>query len=219
MSLRRNCGYIIVGKHMEKRKSIKESNAEFKNHLTVYLPIFTILIIVILYYFSQTYSDKWNYNWSGIRLEIKDTILEFDKYGVITSNATGYSGETPQQWHRQNWILKNATTSELEKLIDFPSGIVKGIAYVGVLHRTKNKRDLLNKSLNDTLSFVFYQSGCVSRDFLLSEYLNIILNIENYQPCCSIKLTESERNEFLGKLKNLKSKKEYYKKEFYKRIK
>ena len=121
-----------------------------RNRLTIYLPIITVILIVISYNFSVSYSEKLNFKWYGIRANIQDTILKFDNYGIITSKGVGYSGRTPQQWYRQNWINKNLTTEELEKLTHYPSGNVKGIAYVSLLKRNKNKSELLRNSIKDT---------------------------------------------------------------------
>ncbi len=35
----------------------------------------------------------------------------------------------PQQWHRRRWLMKNASTEELLKLIEYPNEVVKVTAY------------------------------------------------------------------------------------------
>ena len=196
--------------------------------MKIFLPILTIFIVVILYFLSFSYSQKWNFNWKGIRPEIKDSIKSLDEYGEITSYAVGYSGRTPNQWHRQNWILKNVNREEFLKLIEYPSGTVKAIAYEGLLRDEKfdQKFDLINKSLNDTLTFVHYTSGCIGTGFMLSDYvINFVGNINNELPPSNIKdfpklnLSKKQIESINYKFRMRKEKLDYYKKEYLKTIK
>ncbi|RXP52473.1 hypothetical protein EC396_11225 [Lutibacter sp. HS1-25] len=170
------------------------------------------------------YTEKWSYDWKGIRPQIKDSIIELDKYGELTSKSVGVAGITPQQWHRQNWIIENSKESELLKLTDFPSGTVKGIAYEGLLKKDYLKQyDLFKKVLNDTLTFVHYQSGCFSNGFMLSDYIisykTIIENPELNQNPININLTDSEKKEIIKLMKKRKEKEGFYKEEYLKRLK
>lgn len=199
-------------------------NKEFK----IFLPVLTILIVGVLYFLSYSYSPKWNFNWKGIRPEIKDSIKSLDEYGEITSNAVGYSGRTPNQWHRQHWILKNANKEEFLKLIEYPSGTVKAIAYEGLLRDEKfdHKFDLITKSLNDTLTFVHYSFSCGGTAFMLSDYvINFIGNINNELPPTNIKdypklnLSKKQLASINNTFRMRKEKLDYYKKEYLKTIK
>ncbi len=208
---------------MMKKKLFKRKSKSKK--VTPYLPILTFLVVVGMYYFSIIYSPKWNFKWEGIRKEIKDSIIALDDYGEITSYAVGYSGHTPQQYHRQNWLLKNTTVSEFKKLIEYPSGVVKGIAYEGLLRNLEVKKyPLFKKSLNDTLTFVFYASGCSSDGFMLSDYvINFISRLSKEVPPSpnspKMEITDKEKTEILALLEERKTKEKYYKKEFFKVLK
>lgn len=196
--------------------------------MKIFLPILTIFIVGVLYFTSFSFSKKWSFNWKGIRSNIKDSIKTLDKYGEITSYAVGYSGRTPNQWHRQNWILKNITRKELLKLIDYPSGTVKAIAYEGLLRDEgfTNKFNLINKSLNDTLTFVHYTSSCSGTGFMLSDYvINFIGNVKKSLPPSESKdfpklnLSKKQIELINSEFEKRKEKLQYYKKEYLKTIK
>jgi hypothetical protein len=118
-----------------------------KNKLN-FLPIITLGIIGFIYFLSVSYSEKWNFEWKGIRKEIKDSIQALDKFGNLTSEFAGYNMNTPKQWHRQNWLRKNINTFELLKLTEYPSGTVKGFAYEELLTKPNiEKYELYKKTL------------------------------------------------------------------------
>ncbi|WP_442267051.1 hypothetical protein ACSIGC_04960 [Tenacibaculum sp. ZS6-P6] len=203
---------------MKKRKCPRQK----MNH---FLPIITFVFVCSMFSFSIYYTPKWNFKWKGIRNEIKDSIIALDTYGTITGSAVGYAGRTPQQFYRQKWILKNATSSELYSLLDYPDGTAKAIAYEGLMYNPKVKKyPLFKRSLNDTLTFVFFQYGCEGSGAMLSDYvINFIANVDKevpprYNPP-EIKLSEDEKDEILKLFYKRKAKENYYKKEFYKTLK
>ena len=182
---------------------------------TNFLPILTLFLVALLYFISTSYSEKWNFKWTGIRKNIKDSILALDKYGGLTGPAVGYSGRTPNQWYRQKWLLENATENELYELTDYPSGTVKGLAYSGlILKSSANKYDLYQKSLNDTLAFVYHTSGCIEAGFMLSEYTIDFIGRENIKD-----LSSEQRKKIMTLYSERLSKKEFYKEEYYKLLK
>ncbi len=201
------------------RKKTRQKNA------FIYLPIVTLLLVGTLYYLSLSYSPKWNFKWEGIRKEVKDSIIALDVYGEIAFDNRTQSGRKIQQFYRQKWILKNANNKELLKLLEYPSGTVKAMAYQGLVHSPKVKKyPLFKKSLNDTLTFVFYQSGCTGSGVMLSEYvINFISRLSNEVPPIlnppKIDITSEEKKEILALLEEKKSKETYYQQEFYKTIK
>ena len=122
--------------------------------LSFYHPILTFMIVGTLFAFSNYYSPKWHFNWEGIRKEVKDSIIAFDKHGWID-----YTDQ--DQIARHRWILKNVKLSEFNKLLNYPSGEVKAMSYVALMKQKEvEKYSLFKKSLNDTLTFVTVSAGC-----------------------------------------------------------
>ncbi|WP_299714985.1 hypothetical protein [uncultured Tenacibaculum sp.] len=205
---------------MKKRKYPRQKIIHF-------LPIITFVFVCSMFSFSSFYTPKWMFKWKGIRKEIKDSVQKFDRYGEICFDSTNQFGYKLQNYFTHEWILKNATPSELYNLLDYPDGTVKAIAYEGLMYNLKVKKfPLLNRSLNDTLSFVFFSSGCEGTGVMLSDYvINFIANIGkgvppryDYNPP-EIKLSEDEKDEILKLFYKRKSKENYYRKEFYKTLK
>jgi hypothetical protein len=199
-------------------KMLFKKKKRHKNKLN-FLPIITLGIIGFIYFLSVSYSEKWNFEWKGIRKEIKDSIQALDKFGNLTSEFAGYNMNTPKQWHRQNWLRKNINTFELLKLTEYPSGTVKGFAYEELLTKPNiEKYELYKKTLNDTLTFVHYTSGCIGNRFMLSEYaIKVVPNFRNYE--LKNQLTNEQVIEIENLLEKRMSKEKFYKKEYYKRIK
>jgi hypothetical protein len=183
-----------------------------------YVPLFSLGIVFLLLLFTFSHSYVNNFNWNGIRANVKDSIIAFEKHGSITSKYVGYAGKTPPQWYRQNWLNENLTEKELSKLTEYPNGSVKGIAYWNLLKNEKvSKKELFEKALNDTLAFVHYQNGCLGTGFMLGEFVvSFVPSTENI----SLKeiLNKKERKEILKLLEVRKEKKQYYQKEFLKTL-
>lgn len=159
------------------KKGRRNRNPKILNRAIV-LPIGTLTIVGLIFFLSSAYEPSWTFNWQEIRPEIRDTVELIERYGSVTSGIVGYSGETPQQWHRRRWLMKNATEGELKKLIDYPSGTVKAIAYEGLIRKeNSDKYKLINQALNDTTTFFNYQSGCEGFAMMIGEYL-----VENVIP-------------------------------------
>ncbi len=149
----------------------RNSNQEFLN-LAIVLPIGTSAIAGLVFLLSIVYKPNWIFNWQEIRPEIRDTIRLIEKCGHVTSRTVGYAGKTPQQWHRRKWLMKNATKDELTKLTEYPNGTVKATVYEGLIKKeNSDKYKLLKQALNDTSTFVMFQSGCLVRPKMIGEYL------------------------------------------------
>ncbi|CAL2093150.1 hypothetical protein [Tenacibaculum sp. 190524A05c] len=195
-------------------------NFSFKS----YFPIFTFLVVAFLFSFSSFYSPKWNYDWRGIRKQVKDSILKFDYYGSISWDSTNQFGDRLQSYFTHRWILDNADPHELYHLLDYPDGTVKAIAYEGLMYNSSIKKyPLLKKVLNDTLSFVSYRTGCIGSGTMLSNYvISFVTNIDERAPtkinAPIIDLTKKEKEEILKLLDQRISREKYYKEEFYKTI-
>ncbi|HMR43559.1 MAG TPA: hypothetical protein PKC40_06990 [Saprospiraceae bacterium] len=141
--------------------------------LPIILPIGTLVIVGWLFILSSFYEPSWIFDWAGIRPEIRDTVKLVDKYGSITSGSVGIEARTPQEWYTRIWLMKNADEDELKTLLAYPKGAVKATAYEGLIKKPNatSKFDLIYQALNDTTTFIHYQSGCVGEPLLVGEYL------------------------------------------------
>lgn len=203
---------------------MKKKRVNEKTNWNIYLPILSMIFVAILFAYSNFYTEKWNFDWKGIRNEIKDSIELLDRSGEITFDKTDFSGRKVIEWYRQKWLLENVNELELVKLTDYPSGTVKAIAYEGLIRKSDvDIFPLLEKSLNDTLTFVHYQSGCIVTSIMLSDYLfSYLTNLNDELPPIQnpleIKLTEKQKSEIVSLFKKRKSKEDYYKEEYFKRL-
>ena len=130
------------------------------------------------------YKPSYSFNWDGIRTNIKDSIL-ISEYTGITSGHGGMGVSTQNEVDRRKWVMKNATTSELLKLVNYPNGNIKAIAYEGLLRKKDflQKTKLILRAIQDTAYFVNYQSGCIVDDKKIGEYLvNDVLFINDKIP-------------------------------------
>jgi len=162
--------------------SLKESNflkmkRQQKNlptdilNLKLYLPVFTIAAVSFTLYFSEAYHPSWNYDWQGIRPEVRNTVYLLEDQWAIFSYLVGYAAQTTPQWYRQRWFMKNATTKELQKLISYPNSIVKTLSYEGLLRRKpKDHFNILSEIMRDTTR-IDYLSGCIGNNIAMNEYL------------------------------------------------
>ena len=134
--------------------------------------LWTIGLVSSLSLIADFYHPRWIFDWEGIRPDIRDSVLFLDKYNRITSGGVGIAAKTPKQWYTRLWILRNANVGELESLKKYPGEAVKATAYEGLLRKDScDNFSLLLEALQDTSSFVHYQSGCLGEAFMLGEYL------------------------------------------------
>ncbi|CAM1344524.1 hypothetical protein [Tenacibaculum amylolyticum] len=188
------------------------------------LPILTFLMVGFLFIISNSYTPKWNFKWKGIRKEVKDSVQRLDRIGEISSDSISQYGYRLDSYFIHKWLIENVKPLEFYKLLDYPNGTVKAVAYEGLMYNNKVKKyPLFMKSLNDTLAFVYYRSGCIGSGAMLSDYvINFITNIDHqappkYNPPI-IELTLEEKEEILTLFKKRKAKEKYYFEEFYKII-
>ncbi len=165
---------------MKKRKRhIKKSN-----RIKIIFPLLSIIGISIVFTLSSFYEKNWSYNWNGIREQIKDSIKASEFRGISTGGV-GIANKKPKQYDRRFWIMKNATESELSKLTEYPNGIIKTIAYEGLLRKPEfeNKVDLMLNVIDDTEYSIYLQGGCEGTQMNISEYLvDFVLLIDDNGP-------------------------------------
>lgn len=152
---------------------------------TILYSIFILSFCVILMYVS-TYEPSWSFNWKEIRKEVKDSIKIYER-NPITSGVVGYAAiSTKSEIKRRKWIMNYATESELKKLITYPYGNVKAIAYEGFLRKNDieiDKTKLVLEAIKDTTYTVHFQRGCIGTGYEIGEYLmKRVLSIDSLEP-------------------------------------
>ena len=183
-----------------------------RNKLSILLPILTIVGIGFIVVLTSGYEKSWEFSWSGIERNIKDSISVYEIRN-ISSGIGGNGKAIPEEIESRKWIMKNANESELMKLTEFPNGNMKAIAYEGLLRKKefKNKNELIENAINDTIYSVYYDSGCTGMKMGIGEYLiQNVLMIDNRIEPFSAELitdfgfTELEKKEILTKFHNRK---------------
>tara|TARA_R110002072_G_scaffold294963_2_gene465569 strand:+ start:371 stop:958 length:588 start_codon:yes stop_codon:yes gene_type:complete len=134
-----------------------------KTKFYIVLPIFTIIGIGVFTVLSGFYEESWSFSWKDIRAEVKDSVVVAEKRNYLSSGYVGEAYERPNEFYTRKWITENATIDELLKLTEYPNGVVRAIAYEGLLNNRdfKRKKELILKSLKDTLYPISYASGCI----------------------------------------------------------
>ena len=136
------------------------------------LPILTIVVVAFFLITSKSFESSWSYKWAGIHPDIKDSVLAVQNYGSITSGAVGIAARTPQIYHTKRWILKNASVPELQRLKNYPNGVVQAIAYEGLIKRQpKQAYELVSEALRDSSSRLEFHSGCFGFQMSTGHYL------------------------------------------------
>lgn len=191
-------------------------NRNKRSRFSILFPILTIIGIGIITVIVTNYELNWNFNWSGIRKEIKDS-LQVAELNGISSGVGGMGVSTKSEVDRRRWIMKNATESELLKLTEYPNGTIKAIAYEGLLRKKEfvEKTELTLRAIKDTIYLVDYQSGCIGWSREIGEYLvQDVLMIDDQTPSFSpeqqtgIGLSELDKEKILVEYKK-RPKREY----------
>ena len=153
------------------KRKYKREKKPVKNIGKSFLSVFFIFFLLMLYSFSSSYDKSWNFDWSGIRPQVKDSILKIKRYGRLVT-VPGEDESMFSQINTQIWLFKNTETSELISLLDFPNSNIKALTYSILLKKKKvDKYLLIKRSLKDTLSFVQLSGGCLRYNMHLTEYL------------------------------------------------
>jgi len=119
---------------------------------------------------STFYHPAWSYNWKGVRPELKRVVLDISNMRLSSELFTRKSGSSKSR--DKAWLMKNATRSELEKLMSYPNGVIKATAYHGLLIRNDtDASEVLKMALSDTTHFIFLDGGCVSHPKMVGEYM------------------------------------------------
>ena len=133
-----------------------------------------ISISVPVVFTSSTSNKSWAFNWAGIRPEVRDSILLFERRGTIHIGLTGYAAKESKQYLLYLWLRRNTTQKEMLQLLNYPSPCVKAVFYASLIRRKNNlsKKNLLMNALNDTTdTFYFFPGGCEGTAVFIGEYL------------------------------------------------
>ncbi|XLS28323.1 hypothetical protein ACJD0Z_14085 [Flavobacteriaceae bacterium M23B6Z8] len=187
-------------------------------HAKLILPLTTIVFSCLIMGFVSNYKVTWAYDWQGIRANLKDSVLMAAKQPVYFSNIEKQG--IRKLIERNFWIQSFATKEELLKLKEYPNGMVRTLAYDGLLKREDfhQKAELLKEALNDTLYFTHTVTGCLGETMLIGEYLmNFRLRINKNLPpppknfsAPQLRLSKAEKEELQYLLDQRMRKKEYY---------
>ena len=136
----------------------------------------SLLIVVTFFFFfisdavSEQKKPENQFNWSGIRPQIKDTVIALSDYGCITNYRVGLFGDISYQWYRANWFKENASAEELKQLLYYNDGVIRGYAFDGlVLKKDTMIFEYMKDSFNDSI-IVYTLYGCVGTGVQLWEY-------------------------------------------------
>lgn len=150
---------------------------------------FLALSFVTLTFFILFILNKENekvhhhFDWTGIRKEIRDTLIAIDHLGNLDGPFRGVNGTVSQQYKRILWFRKNVTIEEAERLAKYPSAPIKVLAF----HELLGKRhpaaiEMLRANIQDT-TWIYYGSGCEYQQEKLNEYLfNTLKQMEYFDP-------------------------------------
>ncbi len=190
----------------------KLRNKRTKNPFSILVIFLTIVGLGFMFLTSMYYEPSWNFNWSNIRKNIRDSIT-LSKYRGITSGVGGMGISTENEVRTRIWVMTNATEHELLRLTEYPNGTIKAIAYEGLLRKKEfnKKAELTLRALKDTTYLLSYQSGCIGWERKIGDYLiKDILMIDDEMPPpppgmnSNIKLTEMEKRHILLEYKKQK---------------
>ncbi len=208
-----------------KRKHNKKGNQKW----TLHLPIVSLLLVIILIVFLSGYRDTWLYNWSNINPQIKDTVKSIHKYHFLPSEKVKKSGERLLQYNRIKWFVNNANEYELNKLTNYPSGVIKAITYKTLINRqVDNAFEIIVKAINDTTHFVYVDFGVYGYDeCMIGEYIiRYVFNLNyvkfppypEYVKYISNRLTENQIKYILDLYMERRLLRSHYLSNFYKNI-
>ncbi len=157
------------------------NNIKKFSRFAIVFPVLTIIGIGIFFVLSSFYEKSWSYNWNGIRNQIRDSV-KVAEYNGFTSGWVGIVPSKDKNYSNQLWIMSNATESELLRLLEYPNGTVKTIAYEGLIRKPNfnNKADLVLRAISDKQYPIYYRTGCNGMEMSIGEYLVEFLLFINY---------------------------------------
>ncbi|UZR93817.1 hypothetical protein [Chondrinema litorale] len=151
--------------------------SKFKKVLNLFL------CITLIVTFSKCTCEQTEFNWNGIRPEVRADVELFEGFERIATNYISRGGETPNEWYLKSAIMQNATEKELISLTDYPVSSIRAVALDALLKRPNTDHyKWIMKALNDTTGFFEFQVGCISDVQMVGEYIiqsNSIVKIDS----------------------------------------
>ncbi|MFT4602889.1 MAG: hypothetical protein ACI857_003076 [Arenicella sp.] len=147
-------------------------NKKKGSRYAIAFPVIAIVIGGFFLTFSSFYEKSWMYNWDGISQPIKDSVLVTEHH--INSFGNGrIEAKRPIKYDRNRWIMKNATEEELLKLIEYPNGTIRTIAYEGLMRNPEfdDKYNLFLMAISDKEYSIEFSGGCLNYDMYIGTYL------------------------------------------------
>lgn len=165
---------------MKKRKLPKVGNSWFFTAIS-------ISILASFMVFNQDWSDDWNYNWKGIRPEIKDSAKQAIAMGIYPNTTRGY-------------VIDNSSISELEQLTQYPLGDMRALAYEALLKRQGySKKIQLLQLIEKEEGYCSYINGCIREELPIKNYIfnYIIFNRQETAFTKNKKLWSNEEKQWI----------------------
>lgn len=131
--------------------------------------LLAISVFIILSCNEKSIPDS--FEWKNMSIELRDSITYLANSGRIPNSIEGSVGVEPKDYSKVIWILKNATTENLEKLLyEHPSGEIKGIAAKGLILRKSDRLfDHFKFAIDQNLNVRYYMSCQKLGGYFLNE--------------------------------------------------
>ncbi len=155
-----------------------------QKRLGLILPFITILCVVLFNITSIISQDSNGFDWTDIREDIKDSV-KAAVYMGISSGVVGHDAHKPQQFDRRHWIMQTATTVELWRLVEYPEGTIKAIAYEGLIRKLQPSQriNVILQCIRDNAYDIDYISGDESWTMSLGQYIiDHVLYVDDRKP-------------------------------------
>lgn len=149
----------------------KKRNRPQQKNALVYVPTLVCLCLVgVFLSFTSKFNKNWNYNWHGVHLELREKVkyLEERDWAVESNNKEKFKVLVDAR----TYIIDSTSTTELEILSNYPNGVIRTLAYKGLLKQNiPNKIDWIERAINDTCYIVIIPQECRDHFATISEML------------------------------------------------
>lgn len=185
---------------MLRKRSHRKKDRNLGNQSTR-LFFISVLLIVLVFFGSSIFKERWTFDWRNINTEIRDTVFKIEESGIIAFESRRNLEVVQAQANRRSWLFSNATNDELLRLTKYPDATVKLAAYEGLIRNRYNLFHVLNTALDDTTTFAEVSYGCLFQTKLLSECLiEDVLSVWDIPKFLDkIGLTDEESNQIILK--------------------
>jgi hypothetical protein len=164
------------------------------------------VLLMLVLVGSGLYEPHWKFDHSTLRQEVIDTVRMFEEVNTGEIELQK-SRNFEAQKARQDWLVLNATLSELNALLDYPNASVKLTAYQALLRRDgQDHFELLLGALNEEPSYYVYipkhgipeQGQFCPLGVFLVDHL-VVTGKSRMDSSSHLKLTDPERQALLSR--------------------